>query len=100
METWKPITKEELEELIQRELGECSEEQKTLFKKYAVPLEHYEINRFGKNEKVYVAAVNKEEALYYEDVEEGWNFSPLKPVLDHWCNQDELKHALSNWTNK
>ena len=38
--------------------------------------------------------------MYWEDVEEGFNISPLTPdgrVLEHWCNQDDLGIALNHW---
>ena len=40
------------------------------------------------------------EVMYYEDVEDGFNFSPLSTngeILEHSCNQHELKYALRRW---
>jgi hypothetical protein len=42
-----------------------------------------------------------DEVMYFEDVEDGFNFSPISAegkILEHWCNQDELQHALRRWT--
>jgi len=100
MNNWEPINKEELEALVDEQLNECTPEQKEIFKKYRVPLKQHFLERNGNKEKVFVVAVKNNEALYYEDVEEGFNFSPLNPdgsIKEHWSNQDELKIALSHW---
>lgn len=97
---WKPITRAELEELIQEQLDECELEQKATFEKYRVLLRQAPIERYGKLEHVFFVARNNDEVMYYEDVEEGFNFSPINAdgkILEHWCNQDELKHALWHW---
>jgi hypothetical protein len=49
-------------------------------------------------ESVVVIARNGDQVIYYEDVEDGFNVSPISPdgrVLEHWCNQDELGFALN-----
>ena len=56
--------------------------------------------RYGKMESVVIVARNGDQVIYYEDVEDGFNVSPLSPdgqVLAHWCNQDELRFALNAW---
>jgi len=38
--------------------------------------------------------------MYWEDVEEGFNTSPIGSdgmILEHRCNQDELCQALGYW---
>ena len=38
--------------------------------------------------------------IYCEDEEDGFNVSPVGAdgqILEHWCNQDELKYALNYW---
>jgi len=100
MNDWKPIAKNELEALIEEQVQECSSNQKEIFNKYRVPLEEHKIIRYGKPEKVFVVARRDNEAMYFEDVEYGFNFSPLDEngtIKEHWCNQDELKYALSRW---
>ncbi len=99
-DAWKPITKEELVDLLRAQIRECTPEQVAAFDRYSVPPYRAPILRNSARESVFVVAVRNGEALYYEDVEEGFNFSPLSPageILEHWCNQDELKHALSRW---
>ena len=100
MNDWRPIERNELEALIEEQIQECSLNQKKIFNKYRVPLEEREIIRCGKLEKVFVVARRDNEAMYFEDVEYGFNFSPLDEdgsIIEHWCNQDGLTYALSRW---
>jgi len=49
---------------------------------------------------VVVVARKGQEVIYWDDVEEGFNVSPISErgqILQHWCNQDELRHALNAW---
>lgn len=100
MATWQPITANELESLIDRQLQDCTPEQQELFRRFRVPLRPTPIERYGQLESVFVAARRGGEVMYYEDVEDGFNFSPLTPdgrIAEHRCNQDELRYALARW---
>jgi hypothetical protein len=100
MDTWSPITAQELQSLIDAQLGECSPEQRTIFERYRVPLRPVPLERYGHLESVFVVAQRGGEVMYYEDVEDGFNFSHLTSeglVAEHWCNQDELKYAVIRW---
>ena len=99
MDKWTPITKDELSALIKVQLLECNIKQKELFIKHRVPFEKFKIERNGKIEEVFVVAINNNEALYYEDVEEGFNFSNIdkNKLIKQGYEQDELKHALLHW---
>lgn len=99
-DTWKPMTQAELEQLIEEQLADCEPEQRDTFEKYRVPLRRVPIERYGKQERVFIVAQCGDEAMYYEDIEHGFNFSPLDTdgrILQHWCNQDELKYAIWRW---
>lgn len=98
--TWAPTTQTELESLIKAELEACSKEQKEIFVLYRVPLRKAQIVRCGKPEFIFIVAQRGDEVMYYEDVEEGFNISPLAgdgSIKEHWCNQDDLQHALNWW---
>ena len=100
MNTWRPITIDALESLVEAELRSCSDELRGVFAKYRVPFRHGTLNRYGRLDLVFIVAQRGSEVMYYEDVEEGFNFSPLDAegkILEHWCNQDELRHALIRW---
>ena len=86
--------------LIAQQLEECSPALRTIFETYQVAPFSAPIERYGKLETVFVVARKDAEVMYYEDVEEGFNVSPISPegtILEHWCSQDELKYALQRW---
>ena len=94
----KPL--EMIREIVQGDVGRCDAEQFAAFQKYAVDPYLAPILRYGKIDNVVVVARRDSEVIYWEDVEEGFNVSPLSPdgqVLQHWCNQDELGLALNAW---
>lgn len=100
MDTWQPITADEMQSLIDEQLLECTDKQRIIFAQYRVPLRPTPLMRYGQLEEVFVVAQRGDEVMYYEDVEDGFNFSPLTAdgkIAEHWCNQDELKYALVHW---
>lgn len=100
MEEWRPATVEEVKNIVEEVLKECDAEQVAASNRYAVEPYVAPIIRYGKVESVVVIARRRDEAIYWEDVEEGFNVSPIGPdgrILEHWCNQDELRFALDAW---
>lgn len=101
MGNWKPTTEQDLNEIIKGELRYCKPAQLKTWKEFSIKPYKAKIIRYGATEYVFIVAVKDNEAMYYEDVEEGFNFSPLGKdgeILEHWCNQDELFIALNKWT--
>ncbi len=101
-DTWEPITKAKLGKIIERDLKLCDTRQLAVWKKYSVIPKKAPIDRNNQTGYVFIVAIKNNEAMYYEDVEEGFNLSPLGEdgkILEHWCNQDELPFALNNWIN-
>ena len=97
---WHPATVDEVKKIVRDDLAECDEEQILAFKKYAVEPYVAPILRYGRMENAVVVARRGDEVIYGEDVEEGFNLSPVAPdgrILEHWCNQDELRFALNAW---
>jgi hypothetical protein len=100
MDEWQPATVEYVKQLVENDLQHCDETQLALFKKVAVEPYRAPLTRYGTINTVVVVARNGNEVIYYEDEEEGFNVSPISPdgtILEHWCNQDELKFALNYW---
>jgi hypothetical protein len=100
---WQPTTVSDVKNIIERDLQECDDEQIAVFKKYAVEPYLAPILRYGKMERVVVVARRGDEVIYWEDVEEGFNRSPVAPdgrILEHRCNQDELRIALNPWIER
>jgi len=100
MEEWQPATVREVKDIVERDLRTCDAEQAATFKKYAVEPYLAPIIRYGKPESVVVVARKEDEVIYWEDVEDGFNVSPVDSngrILEHWCNQDELAFAVNAW---
>ena len=97
---WEPATVEEVKNIVNGDLANCDEQQIETFRRYAIEPYAAPILRYGEMEKVVVVARKGEEVIYWEDVEEGFNASLISEdgrVLQHWCNQDELRQALNAW---
>ena len=95
---WTPINEEQMRDLLEEQLAACTPDRREIFERYRVPLYRAPLVRYGNKELVFVVAVKDGEALYYEDVEDGFNRSPLSEsgdVLEHWCNQDDHSSALN-----
>ncbi len=100
MEEWQPATVEKVKQIVEEDLRTCDAEQLTTFERYAIEPYVAPIVRYGKIESVVVVARNGNEVIYWEDVEAGFNASPIDSngrILEHWCNQDELPFALNAW---
>jgi hypothetical protein len=100
MDDWQPATIEEVNEIVARDLKDCDAEQLAAFNKYRIEPFSAPIGRYGNVESVVVVARKGDQVIYYEDVEDGFNVSPLSPdgqILEHWCNDHELRFALNAW---
>jgi hypothetical protein len=87
-------------QIVQKDLAACDAEQKAAFDRYSVEPHSVHIFRYGRIETVVVVARKGNEAVYWEDVEEGFNMSPVDDqgtIVEHRCNQDTLGVALNRW---
>jgi hypothetical protein len=97
---WKPATIEAVRNIVRAELVNCDDKQVAAFEKYRVDPYSAPLVRYGKVETVVVVARSGAEVIYWEDIEEGFNISPVafdRRILEHWCNQDHLGLALDAW---
>ena len=97
---WRPATIDEVMKIVRLDLVECDSQQIATFEQYSIQPFYAPILRYGELERVVVVARKLNEVVYWEDVEEGFNLSPIGTdgqILEHWCNQDELGIALNNW---
>jgi hypothetical protein len=97
---WKPATVAIVEKIVLEDLAECDPEQIAEFKQQAVTPYPAPILRYGKMETLLVVARKGDEVIYWDDVEEGFNISPVAAdgrILEHSCNQDDLGLALNAW---
>jgi len=97
---WHPATVDEVKKIVREDLAECDAEQLSAFKKYAVEPYVAPILRYGQMENAVVVARRGDEVIYWEDVEDGFNLSSVSSdgrILEHSCNQDELRFVLNGW---
>src|ERR1035438_6985987 len=97
---WKPTTIAAVRQRVESDLASGDDEQVRAFKKYAVEPYFAAISRYDKMGNVAVIGQRQDEVLYWEDVEEGFNISPVDRsgrILEHQCNQDALGLALNSW---
>ena len=95
-----PVTIEDVKDIIAGDLANCDAEQFAAFQQYKVEPYYAPIVRYGNRDSVVVVARRRSAVIYWEDVEEGFNVSPLGDdgiILEHWCSQDELGLALNSW---
>jgi hypothetical protein len=97
LDSWLPITREELEALIARQLQDCSPGHRAIFESLRVPLRAMPLHRLRTIESVWVVAHLPDGLLYYEDVEEGFEVgAPGEDGVlpDRGCSQLALTHVL------
>jgi len=83
---WHPATIDQVKEILKAALEKCDPQQIAIFRQYSVEPYFAPIQRFGKLENVVVVAQQSGEVIYWEDVDEGFNISPVGPdgaVLEH-----------------
>jgi hypothetical protein len=100
---WKPASRAEVERILSEQLAGCTPEQRAAFERLRVPLREAPIERYGRIDGVFLVARKGNEVMYYEDVEGGFELSPLDAkgrILRKGCNQDPLQAALSRWMGR
>jgi hypothetical protein len=97
---WRPATVEAVNQIVQKDLAACDAEQRAAFARYSVEPHPVPVLRYGRIETVIVVARKGDEAVYWENVEEGFNTSPVDDqgtIVEPRCNQDTLGVALNLW---
>lgn len=99
--TWLPITLADLEQIVARELSECSRDERDLFRRASVaPAKWRQVPWGEEGGGFWAVAVQLDRVLWYNDIEHGFNVSRFEvygeiPGNEYWCNQDVLGWALS-----
>lgn len=97
MTAWKPATTGDVTRVTSDQLLRCSEEQRQLFQKIAVPIRAHPIDRSGHIESVFVVARIGETLLFWEDAEEGFELAVADSdgvIREHGASQFELSHIM------
>ena len=74
---WKAAAIEQVQQIVERDLAYCNRDQVALFERYRVQPHFAPIVRLGSRESVVVIAQRGAEVIYWEDVEEGSEISPI-----------------------
>jgi hypothetical protein len=100
MMAWSPLSRDELQSILRRELAECSDEQRVYFDGVAFEPAKWSQSPYGdEGGGFWAVAADDNRVLWFNDIEDGFNVSTYTdwgtiPVNQYWCNQDELKAAL------
>jgi hypothetical protein len=90
----------ELQDRVDRELEDCSPEQREYFASTRVPPCRWRLTPWGDETcGFWVVAVDAHRVLWWNEIEEGFNVSTFRargeiPTEEYWCKQDELRWAL------
>src|SRR5882672_2568584 len=97
MDTWKPITRDEMAALLDEQLAECQPDELEQFSRIRVPLRPAPIERCGKIESVFVVAALEDWVLVFEDIEQGFEWcrpDETGVIRQYGCSQFSLRQAL------
>ncbi|RZJ07227.1 MAG: hypothetical protein EON50_21635 [Acidovorax sp.] len=102
MNRWTPISRDELGGLLSDQLAKCLQEHAEQFARFRVPFRTASVMRGGVSESVFIVAQLGQVAIYYEDVEEGFNVSEVTsdgslvtPGFEQWTITDAIQHLLA-----
>ncbi|MEO0854756.1 MAG: hypothetical protein AAFY15_14820, partial [Cyanobacteria bacterium J06648_11] len=97
---WEPIGKADLLKEIDRGYRAMSPPQKRLWKAICIAPRKWHQHPWGdEGGGFWVVAILGETAIWYNDIEEGFNrsrYSEYGTLDDYWCNQDELNEAMQH----
>ena len=100
--SWTPIAESEMRRRLAREVSELPTELRDAYAQVQVPLRQERIRRgdvYG-DEKAYVVAERGGEAIFFDDVEDGFDISALGPrglLSQGGASQFTLAQALFQW---
>ena len=94
---WSPISELELNDLIVEQLASINQAESEFYEAIKVPFRRVAIERGGALENVFVVAELPNGVVFYEDVEEGFEFTVLNTagvISDYGASQLELSHVI------
>jgi hypothetical protein len=75
---WRPLAREELQSTIERELADCSDEQRAYFQTVAFEPTKWSQAPYGdEGGGFWAIAADDNRVLWYNDIDDGFNVSPL-----------------------
>jgi len=103
MTTWKPISESRIRSFIGEDALAFSNDEKEFFESIRIPLQKWDLDKWGDyGEGFWVVAKIEKTVLWYNDIEEGFNYSTysvLGKIDEYWCDQDDLALAVRRLHN-
>jgi len=100
MVDWEPISEVELLDVINSACRRMNPAQHRLWEAIKIDPQKWSQHPWGDvGGGFWVAAIVGKECLFYNDIEDGWNWSVYEAygeIRDYWCNQDELELAVQH----
>ncbi|MBV8210373.1 MAG: hypothetical protein JO133_09965 [Burkholderiaceae bacterium] len=100
---WSPISKQALDDRVAQGIARMSPAQRHLWNAIRIDPEKWQQHPYGDNgDGFWVVAIVGRTALWYNDIEEGFNrsrYSTYGTIDDYWCNHDELEVAVQYLLN-
>ena len=94
MSTWSPISDKQPLTFIEQGTPSLSEEEYRFFEMIKIPLQKWQLPPWGdQGGGFWVLGVFGSIVLWYNDIEEGFNFSFYSvtgQIGKYWCNQDDF----------
>lgn len=100
MGSWRPATVDEVARLVEAQVPNLTEEHRRVWESIRTDIQPAKITRFGERETVFVVGESDGRAVYWEDVEEGFNISAIDVagnLVERGCDQDDLSIAIHKW---
>lgn len=99
--TWKPLTRDELNSMISIALSKYDKDVAADWGQIRIQPEKWKCNPWGDaGGGFWAVATENGKVLWYNDIEDGFNWSPFKEhgVIDeYWCNQNDFDSILDNF---
>lgn len=99
---WQPITREDFVRLLDEQRQRLDDDERRALSRFEVPLSTATLRRTEEagDETVFVIARTPDGILYFDDVEYGFEFSPVDAsgrIREPTANQLDLPQAVSKW---
>lgn len=100
---WQPISESKLWDEINNAKRRMSLQQDRLWTAIRIAPQKWQLQPWGApGNRFWAVAVLGQVVLWFNDIEDGFNCSRYNEhgvILDYWCNQDGLEHAVQRLVN-
>ncbi len=98
---WQPLTRDELDSMISIALSQYDQEVGSDWERIKIEPAKWQCSPLGDlGGGFWAVAIENGNVLWYNDIEEGFNWSPFKErgiIDEYWCNQNEFDAILEGF---